>query len=83
MVGEILKMNNIWIKVKPWLTKIVGCTAFFVAVYLIAWLCNGLYQMHFDLSNLTNFYMVIIGKQTAQHGIDSVFNSARGEDPKK
>jgi len=39
--------------------------------------------MHFDLSNLTNFYMLIVGKQAAQHGIDSVFNSARGEDPKK
>ena len=78
-----MNFNTIWLKIKPALMEIVSCTAFFVAVYLIAWLCNGLYQMHFDLNNLTNFYMLIIGKQTAQHGIDSVFNSARGEDPNK
>ena len=76
-------MNKIWERIKPWLINLMSCTAFFIAVYLVAWIVNGLYQMHFDLSNLTNFYMLIVGKQTAQHGIDSVFNSARGQDPNR
>ena len=76
-------MNNIWARVKPWLTEIVSCTAFFVAVYLIAWILNGIKGTHFDLSNLTNFYLLVIGKQQVQHGIDSIFNSNRGESPEK
>jgi hypothetical protein len=74
-------MNDIWTKVKPWLTEIVSCTAFFVAIYLVAWIANGIKGTHFDLSNLTNFYLMVIGKQQVQHGIDSIFNSSRGENP--
>ena len=64
------------------LLKIINCTAFFVVVFLVAWILNGMYNnIHFDLSSLTNFYLLIVGKQTASHTIDSVFNSDRGQPP--
>ena len=76
-------LNNIWLKVKPWLANLAGCTAFFVLIYLIAWVVNGIYQFHFDLNSLQNFYLMVVAKQQVQHGIDSVFNSQRGEQPAK
>ena len=64
------------------LLKIINCTAFFVVVFLVAWILNGMYNnIHFDLSSLTNFYLLIVGKQAASHTIDSVFNSGRGQPP--
>ena len=64
------------------LLKIINCTAFFVVVFLAAWILNGMYNnIHFDLSSLTNFYLLIVGKQAASHTIDSVFNSDRGQPP--
>ena len=64
------------------LLKIINCTAFFVVVFFVAWILNGMYNnIHFDLSSLTNFYLLIVGKQTASHTIDSVFNSDRGQPP--
>lgn len=64
------------------LLKIINCTAFFVVVFLVAWILNGMYNnIHFDLSSLTNFYLLIVGKQAANHTIDSVFNSDRGQPP--
>lgn len=76
-----MNFNKIWEKLKPWLIDLISCTAFFIVVYLIAWILNGLYQTKFDLSNLTNFYLMVVGKQQVQHGIDSIFNSQRGQNP--
>lgn len=76
-----MTFNKIWEKVKPWLIDLISCTAFFIVVYLIAWVLNGLYSTKFDLSNLTNFYLMVVGKQQVQHGIDSIFNSQRGQTP--
>ncbi|MGL5271292.1 MAG: hypothetical protein ACRC7I_12370 [Selenomonadaceae bacterium] len=76
-------MNNIWGKVKPWLINLISCTAFFVLIFLVAWVINGIYQTRFDLASLQNFYLMVVAKQQVQHGIDSVFNSARGEQPTK
>ena len=76
-------LNNIWLKAKPWLANLAGCTAFFVLIFLVAWIVNGVYQTRFDLASLQNFYLLIIGKQATQHSIDSIFNSARGELPAK
>ena len=76
-------LNNIWLKVKPWLANLAGCTAFFVLIFLAAWIINGIYQTRFDLASLQNFYLMVVAKQQVQHGIDSVFNSQRGELPMK
>ncbi len=76
-------LNNIWLKVKPWLANLAGCTAFFVLIFLAAWIINGIYQTRFDLASLQNFYLMVVAKQQVQHGIDSVFNSQRGEQPAK
>ncbi|WP_196606484.1 hypothetical protein [Pectinatus frisingensis] len=76
-------MKKIWEKIKPWLIDLISCTAFFIVIYLVAWTFNGIKGTHFDLSNLSNFYLMIVGKQTAQHGIDSIFNSPKGQQPTK
>ena len=76
-------LNNIWLKAKPWLANLAGCTAFFVLIFLAAWIINGIYQTRFDLASLQNFYLMVVAKQQVQHGIDSVFNSQRGEQPNK
>ena len=78
----ISAINKVGAYLKIPLLKIINCTAFFVVVFLVAWILNGMYNnFHFDLSSLTNFYLLIVGKQTASHTIDSVFNSDRGQPP--
>lgn len=78
----ISAINKVGAYLKIPLLKIINCTAFFVVVFLVAWILNGMYNnIHFDLSSLTNFYLLIVGKQTASHTIDSVFNSDRGQQP--
>jgi len=68
---------------KPIIMKVVGCTAFFAVVYLIAWYTNGRYATHFDLNALLQFYAAVILKEQVQHGVDSIFNSTKGVPPTK
>lgn len=68
-------------KIKPILKKLATTSAFFIGVYFIGWCLNGILQLHFDLSSLQNFYMLILGRDVAKHGFDSVCNSPKGEMP--
>lgn len=76
-------LNKIVEKLKPYVVGILSCSVFFIAVYLIGWILNGAYAMHFDLNALQNFYITVIGKQAVDHSINSIFNSPRGEAPVK
>lgn len=76
-------VNKVWAFLKNLLSNMLGCTAFFVVVYLIAWGLNAVYaNLHFDLGSLRDFYLMVIGKQTADHTVNSVFNSGKGLMPK-
>ena len=71
-----------WIKQHN-LTELSVATILLSIIYLVAWFCNGYIGMHFSCSDLITFYSVIVLKNLGQHGINSVFNSNRGEMPGK
>ena len=77
-------MNNIldWLKQHN-LTELSVATILLSIVYLAAWFCNGYLGMHFSCSDLISFYSVIVLKNLGSHGINSIFNSSRGEMPGK
>lgn len=56
-------------------TCIVG---FFVIVWVATWFSNGLIGTKFDLNSLREFFFAIVAK----YGIDSYFNTNKGEAPK-
>lgn len=61
------------------LLKMVNTTGFFIAVYLAGWSINAIYSnIHFDLASLRDFYLMIIGKDVATHGVNSLLNSPKG-----
>jgi len=65
------------------LLKMLNCTAFFVIIYLLGWFLNAIYaNLHFDLASLRDFYLIVIGKQGLDHGVNSIFNSNKGVMPK-
>lgn len=78
--NKLTKLIDKW---KPVVMDLFECTTFFVIIYIGAWILNGIYQMHFDLSSLQNFYLAVIGKQTVTHGINSYLNSPKDSPPSK
>jgi len=74
MVGDYLHIP---------LLKILNGTSFFIVIYITAWTLNSLYPtlVHFDLPELRAFYIMLIGKQTAEHTVNSIFNSAKDKYP--
>ena len=75
-MGKILD----WMKQHN-LTELSIATILLSIIYLVTWFCNGYLGMHFSCSDLITFYSVIVLKNLGQHGINSVFNSNRGEMP--
>ena len=65
------------------LTELSIATILLSIIYLAGWFLNGYLGMHFSCSDLITFYSVIILKNLGQHGINSVFNSQKGEMPRK
>lgn len=57
------------------------CTASFIVVYLIAWTCNAIYSLKFDLGALQGMYLTVIMPMLVKHGTDSVYNSEKGKMP--
>lgn len=68
-------------KIKSILKKIGTSTAFFVVLFLIGWALNGYCNKHFDLNAVQTLYIIVTGKQIANHGINSIFNSPKGQAP--
>lgn len=58
------------------------CTALFIFIYLMAWTCNAVYSTKFDLGSLQGMYLTVIMPMLVKHGTDSIYNSAKGENPK-
>ena len=77
-------MNSIknWLKEHN-LTELSVATILLSIIYLAGWFCNGYLGYHFSCSDLISFYSIVILKNLGQHGINSVFNSPRGEQPGK
>lgn len=65
------------------LTELSVATILLSIIYLVAWFFNGYLGMHFSCSDLITFYSVIVLKNLGEHGINSVFNSQKGEMPRK
>ena len=77
VIAMITKVGN-YLKIP--LLKILNCSAFFIIVYLIGWVLNGVYNtLHFDLTALRDFYLMVIGKDVATHSVNSIFNSGFGQ----
>ena len=74
-IKNLLKEHN--------LTELSIATILLSIIYLVSWFFNGYLGMHFSCSDLITFYSVIVLKNLGQHGINSVFNSSRGEFPGK
>ena len=68
--------------IKVPLDAIFRCTGFFILVYLIAWTLNAFYSnIHFDLTAIRDFYIMVVTRNLGEHGINSLFNSDRGQMP--
>ena len=65
------------------LTELSIATILLSIIYLVAWFFNGFAGYHFSCSDLITFYSVIVLKNLGVHGINSVFNSQKGEFPEK
>ena len=52
--------SNAFNRFKDWATNNVGCTIFFVVVFLIALFANGYFNTNFDLDALITLYGVVI-----------------------
>lgn len=77
-------MNSIknWLKEHN-LTELSVATILLSIIYLAGWFCNGYLGYHFSCSDLITFYSIIILKNLGSHTVDSVFNSQKGEMPRK
>jgi hypothetical protein len=77
-------MSKIWNFIKKYnLTELSIVTIVLSLIYLLAWFVNGYMGMHFSLPDLITFYSVIVVKNLGSHTVDSVFNSQKGEMPKR
>ena len=53
--------------------------AIFSAFFFFCCILNGVYGYNVDLTSISMFYLVIVGKEGFQYHIDSKFNSKEGE----
>lgn len=75
-------MNTLGKYLKVPINALFKCTGFFIFVYLVAWTLNAIYSnIHFDLSAIRDFYLMVIGKNLGEHGINSLLNSDKGQMP--
>jgi hypothetical protein len=62
--------------------KIDFITTFFAVLWLVGWILNALKHMGFNLNELVQFYISVIVPKIGIHGINSIYNSPKGEPPK-
>jgi hypothetical protein len=71
------------LKIKNYLMGAIGFySTFFILIWMIAWILNGYHGYKFDLKTLQDFYMFVLSQLNITHGINSIFNSNKGEMPK-
>lgn len=71
-----------WQKIKNALTTQAGFyTGLFACLAVGGWLANGWLGKHFVIGDLMMIYGWIAGQLTVTHGINSVFNSQKGQQP--
>jgi hypothetical protein len=59
----------------------LNSTTYFIILYTIAIVMDGLYGIHFDTNAILYGYGVIVSKNLIAHGINSTLNSDRGKMP--
>jgi len=74
----MITLQSIFDRIEPYISNITDLTVIFIAIFLSAWFCNGYFGFKFELSALQSFYLCIAGIKTANYGINSAFNTARG-----
>lgn len=71
-------------KIKGYLMTSMGFyTILFVVVYLSGWFYNATHGTKFDLNQLKDLYLFVVGQLTVKYGIDSGLNSKIGESIQK
>jgi uncharacterized membrane protein len=61
-------------KIWRYLTSNIGVYfALFVAIWLVAWVCNALYKTGFDLAKLEELAKFILGKYITDSGLNTKF----------
>lgn len=61
----------------------LNVNTYFIVLFSIIVVVNGIYNLHIDANDILIGYSVIVGKNLINHGINSVLNSNRGEMPTK
>lgn len=79
--SSVMNNSSVFARFREWANDNIGCTIFFVGVFLAALFSNGYFNTHFDLDALITLYGVVYAKQMVSFGIDSSLNSTRGEAP--
>lgn len=79
--SSVMNNSSVFTRFREWANDNIGCTIFFVGVFLAALFSNGYFNTHFDLDALITLYGVVYAKQMVSFGIDSSLNSTRGEAP--
>ena len=66
-----------------YIMKNVNTNTYFILLYTIAVIVNGLYGLHIDTNDILMCYGVLVGKNLINHGINSTLNSDRGKMPER
>lgn len=60
---------------------IVTAVVFYAVLALGAWIANGVFGTHLVIKDLNDIAVFVFGQLSVLHGINSVFNSNKGEMP--
>ena len=73
--------NTLGKDVRKFILSNMNSTTYFIILYTIAILADGLYGIHIDTDAILYGYGVIMGKNLIAHGINSSLNSSKGKMP--
>lgn len=73
--------NTLGKDVRKFILNNLNSTTYFIILYTIAIIADGLYGTHIDTDAILYGYGVIMGKNLIAHGINSSLNSSKGKMP--
>ena len=73
------ELNNF--SFKRFCLKLLNTNTYFIILYTVAVLADGIYDLHIDTNAILMGYGMIVSKNIINYGIDSTINSKSGEMP--
>ena len=70
-------------EIKKLFLNSLNTNTYFILLYTITIIIDGIYQLHIDSNAILMGYGVIVGKNIINHGINSTLNSKNGEMPNR